>query len=159
MSKLIPLRNRKGDVVAHAIVDDADFDWLSQYRWFRSARSVATSIKSKSIEMHAMIMSPPAGLEVDHKDTNTLNNQRDNLRICTHAQNLANRRKFKNGKTSQYKGVYKPINCTKRPWRASIAVNRKVIVLGFFTSELDAALAYNAAAIEHFGDFARLNEV
>lgn len=151
MTKLIPIHNRKREIVANAIVDDADFDWLSKFNWFRSIRSVATSIDGKNIEMHNLIMRPPAGLEVDHIDGNTINNQRSNLRCCTHAQNLANRRKQKNGKTSQYKGVSLAKNDNK--WR--VMLGHKYI--GYFTSETEAARAYDAAAITHYGEFARLN--
>ncbi len=91
---------------------------------------------------------------IDHRDGNGLNNQRHNLRPATTAQNSRNRGRCRNN-TSGYKGVtwYKP----QRKWLASISIDGRRKHLGYFASKLDAALAYDAAAREYHGDFARLN--
>jgi hypothetical protein len=103
--------------------------------------------------MHKLLVAYP---RVDHIDGNGLNNQQMNLRPANESQNGANARKAP-GFTSQYKGVYLVRRSQK--WCAQIRVARLVRVLGTFDSEDEAALAYNAAAVEAWGDFALLNEV
>jgi len=95
------------------------------------------------------------GEQVDHIDRNTVDDRIENLRLATSSQNQANRSKPKGTYSSEYKGVhwYKR---TKK-WMARIMVNQKSIHLGYFTDEMDAASAYDEAAMEHFGDFAKLN--
>jgi hypothetical protein len=90
---------------------------------------------------------------VDHRDRDGLNNQRENLRIATNSQSNANQRKITGG-SSRFRGVSR---ASKRRWRAVIRVNGKNIRLGRFNDEVEAALAYDAAAREHFGEFANLN--
>lgn len=98
--------------------------------------------------------------EVDHCDGDKGNNKISNLRRATPGQNRANIRKYKGygGKptSSQYKGV----SWLKREntWQASIRVNGKLLVLGRFENEVEAAIAYNKAAVKHYGGYAILNE-
>jgi hypothetical protein len=94
---------------------------------------------------------------VDHKNHNGLDNRRNNLRICNDSENNRNGRKPRNGNTSQYKGVvlYERYNKTK--WRVQITVNNKVLHVGHYLTELEAALAYNEADIKYHGEFACLN--
>ncbi len=94
------------------------------------------------------------GEKVDHINGNTLDCRRDNLRLATHQQNIRNSKLSTSNKTG-YKGVW--INRGKIV--ASITVNYKHVVLGSFDTLLDAAIAYNYAAVENFGDFARLNPI
>ena len=135
-----------------AIVDDADFDWLSRYSWISDTSGYAVRRYSR-IPMHRMVSSPNREQEVDHMNGNKLDNQRANLRNCTRKENARNRKQ--NTGTSQYKGVYweKAAKC----WRADIRVDYKLRFLGRFPSEIDAARAYDAAARQYFGEFARLN--
>jgi hypothetical protein len=114
----------------------------------------------KHILLHRLILNVPEGTEVDHIDLNGLNCQRGNIRACTSSQNHANRPKQATNwrgmrPSSAFKGVSWE-HWTNR-WRADICFNKRGINLGRFTSELDAALAYNVAAERLFGDFARLN--
>lgn len=83
-----------------------------------------------------------------------LDNRRCNLRIVTRSQNHMNRRKAL-GFTSGFKGVFWVKRVGK--WGASIGINYKDIHLGYFSSEIDAAHAYDKAAYENYGDFAILN--
>lgn len=91
---------------------------------------------------------------VDHVDGNGLNNQRNNLRIASHIQNMRNRHKHSNNK-SGYKGVYKRKG--SNIWTACIRIKNKSIHLGNFTTAEDAHMAYCNAAESLFGEFARLN--
>ena len=148
-----------------ALVDDEDYEELNKYKWFvckcgphfyasREGKMVNRK-RFPMIRMHREIMKPPEGLKVDHINMDTLNNQRDNLRLCTHQQNLRNRKSCK-GSTSRFKGVCWDKSRTK--WMATIKVDvGQQKYLGRHDSEVVAARAYNNAAINLFGDFARLN--
>jgi hypothetical protein len=158
--KLLPLSQGK-----HAIVDDADYEWLSQWKW-RIASSHSSGVneyagrsdysegKQRLVLLHRVIIGAGPGEFVDHIDQNGLNNTRANLRKVTRAQNKQNGRPYRGG-TSQYKGVYWDKKSSK--WVASIRVNRKLFRLGAFVDEQAAARAYDDAAREHFGVYARTN--
>ena len=107
---------------------------------------------------HEFIPQPDTNtqLVVDHIDRNKLNNQITNLRWVTQQQNNMNST-IRTGTSSQYKGVTLSKKANK--WRAYIMLNRKLIHLGYFDTEEDAARAYNAKAIELFSEFANLNPV
>ncbi len=111
---------------------------------------------TKCISMHRLLMNPEKGMFVDHKNGDGLDNRRENLRVCTRAQNNSNRDKHMIG-TSKYKGVWKGKNKTK--YRCCIRVNKQRIHLGYFENELDAAKKYNEAALLHHGEFANLNKI
>ncbi len=142
----------------YAIVDDEDFERVNQFKWHLAVKSTyaATWIKRKKILLHIFIMNPPIGMEVDHKNGDTLDNRKKNLRICTKKQNVTNQDIHKNN-TSGYKGVslYKLTN----KWRAYICPNGKFISLGHFEDKRSAAKAYNKAAIKYFGEYAFLNQI
>lgn len=163
----------KGQV---AIVDADDYEWLSQWTWHatkfkRMARegyyatrtqiigSGAKTRKKRCVYMHRVILAAEAGQMVDHKDGDTLNNRRSNLRLCTKAQNAMNAQKNGGRKyTSRYKGVsYTRHGKYKRRWIASIKVGGKHVFVGRFHTEEEAAMAYDAAAKSHFGEFAKPN--
>jgi len=144
-----------------ALVDDEDYERLNRYRWcaFRNLNTYYASRSisgSATISMHRQILSVSPGKEIDHKDGNGLNNQKDNLRSCTHSQNCANQRSQVNV-SSKFKGVFWETG--RRKWNASIGVAGQRMHLGRFKTEKAAALVYNVAAINHFGEFARLNIV
>lgn len=91
---------------------------------------------------------------LDHIDGNGLNNQKSNLRECTYSQNGANRRK--NTKTL---GRFKGVSFLRGKWMARLQVMKKRLYLGYFTEEIEAAKAYNDAAVKHFGEFAHINQI
>jgi hypothetical protein len=91
---------------------------------------------------------------VDHEDRNSLNDLIENLRPATYHQNSMNCTSQKNS-SSRYLGVNYESRLSK--WKVQICFNRKKIYLGVYISEIEAALAYNKAAVKYFGEFAHLN--
>lgn len=105
--------------------------------------------------MHHVIMGRKyGGIDLDHIDGNGLNNQRSNLRWATRSQNKANSAKQRAG-ANRFKGVSWLARLQK--WQAYISVNGQRLYLGVFIDELDAVRAYDRAAREHFGAFAKCN--
>ena len=110
--------------------------------------------KRSVIQMHRLIVNPPRGVIVDHRDRDGLNNQRDNLRIATRADNRRNSVPQKNN-ASGLKGVYWKVDHQK--WSAQIRVGARLRTIGYYGTAGEAARAYDAAAREAFGEFARCN--
>ena len=143
-----------------ALCDDDDYEKLSLFKWYAipSGRSIYAVMirwnketrKTENTYMHRMVMNPSKNQFVDHIDHDCLNNQKSNLRICTHRENIRNRRPM----IGKYLGVYKNGN---EKYNAYIHTDDKRIYLGRYSNEEDAALAYNNAAIKHYGEFANLN--
>ena len=140
-----------------ALVDDEDYEFLNRWKWcvaknrriyYAKRTTLYSDGKRRMLYMHRLILGSRVGEEVDHKDGNGLNNQRSNLRLCTHSQNLANR--AYNNK-SGYRGVRKHGN----KWEAKIGSNT---LLDSYDTPEEAAIAFNKAAIEKYGEFARLNK-
>lgn len=144
-----------------ALVDDNIFDELNQFKWcaikrphtYYACRHTRTADNKKRtlIYMHSVIA---GGKDYDHKDRNGLNNQLNNLRQATYSQNSSNRERRKDN-SSGFKGVYFEENRGK--WRAIITVNHQRKHLGRFNNAVDAARAYDKAALELHGEFAKLN--
>jgi hypothetical protein len=150
-----------------AKVDDADFDWLNQWKWcahkweksksWYAVRNLSPSERTlegrSQIKMHQALM---PGVLVDHRDLDGLNNQRHNLRAATRKQNAQNCVRRSHSQ-QPLKGVR--FRADKNKWQARIVSNGKEIFLGYFLTMQDAALAYNQAAISLFGEFARINPI
>lgn len=144
-----------------ALVDVADLPLVEGHNWYplvSKANGVVYAMSTRSTKnggglMHRVIMGLRVGdpLKVDHRDGNGLNNTRLNLRTGSQSQNRANSTKRKAAQ-SKYKGV---MRCGKK-WRAQICTGKQRY-LGVYANEIAAALAYDAAALEKFGEFAKLN--
>lgn len=165
MSKEIPLT--QGYV---ALVDDEDYDSLSQVKWYAlvsrntvyAVRGVnepsrgVNGTRRRAIHMHRIVMDAPDGMEVDHINGDGLDNRKQNLRVVTHRQNLLNSR-MKENNTSGYRGV--SWRKDRNKWQVRIKDGEVYRSLGYFDVKEEAALAYNHAARELFGEFVRLNKV
>jgi len=172
----IPLNH---DLGLFAVVDADDYPALAGYRWHAKKTTtpgvfyaVRTVFKPGSQEryrsggrhrqllwMHRVILGAVCeGRETDHVNGDGLDNRRCNLRPCSRVENNRNRRflaervsRFK----TQFRGVYRPPK--KGRWRAFISTNGKKLLLGTFATDAEAAAAYDRAALQHYGAFARLN--
>jgi hypothetical protein len=162
-----------------AYVDDEDFDRVNAFSWqihenMRKDGTVRNAYAARSAgavrtkqKLHRFILGiTDPEIEVDHRDHDGLNNQRGNLRVATGSQNQHNRRK-RFGTSSQFKGVswlkgtvYNGKQYAGK-WQARIQIRfdskSQSQYLGYFTDEVEAALAYDAAARQHFGEFALTN--
>jgi len=145
-----------------ALVDDEDFEFLSQWKWsiqkkphdkYYARTSIKINGKWRRVTMHRMILRPQNGRITDHINNNGLDNRRCNLRCCNQSQNLQNRTNQPH--SSRFKGVSWVAN--RKRWLAAICVEGKRINLGRFIGEDEAAKAYDRAAKCHFGSFANTN--
>ena len=145
-----------------AFVDDEDYEAISAKKWsvvkswnnFYARRYERIDGVQTIVYMHRLLANADKNRQVDHKDRNTLNNCKDNLRLCSNTENSQNRKKRKTlNPQSEFKGV--------RPkggiFLAHIKINGRDHFIGSFKSEHEAAKAYDKAAIQHFGEFAHLN--
>lgn len=142
-----------------AIVDDDDYLQLSQHKWFalkvRHIWYAVRKSRKQLIYMHRQILDVPKGLKTDHKNHNGLDNRRAKIRICTPAQNNQNSRCYGHNQSSKFKGV--SLDKKTNKWAAYIKHNGKLLHLGRFIDEIQAAKAYDKKAKELWGDFACLN--
>jgi hypothetical protein len=149
------------------LVDVADYEWLTQWTWtaewsdhtksfYAVRKHTGEDGKTQRIAMHNEILGISMPLRGDHISHDTLDNRRYNLRISTNSQNCQNRRR-RTDNTSGYKGVSWFKKNSK--WGVQIYVNRKNVFIGLFPEDqiIEAALAYDKAALEHFGEFALTN--
>lgn len=152
-----------------ALVDDEDFDWLNQWNWaavrdrsqkidtFYAKRAGSKNDLVKEQRMSRLLMRAPSGVKVDHKNGDSLDNQKSNLRLASSRQNSQNARKWSKPTSSQYKGVSYRKNGGKWVARAWCPETRVRKSLGYFTTETEAALQYDQEVRKMFGEFACLN--
>lgn len=147
-----------------ALVDATDLDWLMQWEWCaaqcRDGSWVAQRGGEGATLLHQAILPVEPPLIVDHVNGDRLDCRRSNLRAATHSQNGANSKR-KGKQPHGFKGIYldadRAARAHEKPWVATIKVNYKSKFLGRYATPEEAARAYDAAAVQHFGDFARLN--
>jgi len=146
--KTIPLSQGKV-----AICDDEDYQWLSKWTWYYTYYGYAARASGKrTFYMHRELMQTPDGMETDHVNRDMLDNRKENLRVCTRAENRQNS-KTRTDNLAGYKGVNKICN----KWRARIRINNSQKHLGLYSTPEEAARAYDNAARSIFGKFAKLN--
>lgn len=146
------------------IVDDEDYDFVSQWRWFLKKSAVhtigyVTKSRFKDTSLLHRVLAERwgweiEGMDIDHVNGNSLDNRRENLRVATRSENMCNRVKTANN-TSGFKGVTWNKQCGK--WRARVKLKGKSHHLGYFENVTEAADAYAAAARRLHGSFARLS--
>lgn len=142
-----------------ALVSDHRFEYLNQWKWHAHPNkggdmyAARKGKGNKFVFMHREIMGvTDPKTQVDHRDGDGLNNVDGNLRVCTHAQNMLNRKIHKNN-TTGFKGVTR----VNRKWVAYIGANSKRIHIGYFSTPVEAAKARDSKALELHGEFAKLN--
>jgi hypothetical protein len=157
MGRLIPVKAK--DQTLYAQVDDEDFERLSKFKWYErngyAFRYIYISEgKGRTEYMHRNVMKPEGKLRVDHIDHDRLNNQKVNLRSITHAQNLANHERSSGRGTSRFFGVAKHrVNKKGQAFIVQCGTN----YVGIFYDEIEGAKAYDAKAVELYGECATLN--
>lgn len=149
----IKLYNAKNKEVAEAIIDAEDYEKCKDLKWYLTGTGYVLS--GHRPFLHHLVFGRK--VQLDHKDRNPLNNRKNNLRICTTAENSRNSRVLRCSNTSGYKGV--SWSTAQQKWTADITFNYKHIYLGAFTDPKQAAAAYNAKAVELHGEFAQLNSI
>jgi len=134
------------------LVDDEDFDYINGLNWLIKKQGNTFYAEDwKEGLMHRFILGiNDPKIFVDHKDHNGLNNQKSNIRICSHEQNIRNR-------TSYGKSKYLGVTASGNNWIARICHNKKNHNLGTFKNEEDAARKYDEYALMYHGEFANLN--
>jgi hypothetical protein len=146
------------------IVEPGDFYEVNRFNWCakeNGPRTYAVRLvadlhnRTKILSMHREIMGAPAGMLVDHRNRDTLDNRRENLRLATHSQNQFNKGKTSRKTTSRFIGVF--FEKYSGRWVARTTVEGKRIWLGRFDNEIDAARVYDEAAKKYHGEFAQLN--
>lgn len=148
----------------YAIVDDDVFAELNKYKWYAQKdaatyyahRVIHVNGKKKLIAMHRQLIGAEKGQIVDHINRDGLDNRKENLRIVSHLQNCANKSKSVKSKTSS---IYRGVTFSKqmKKYKAGIRVDNKLLHLGYFSCEKEAALAYDTKAKEVWGIHAALN--
>ena len=149
------------------IIDIDDYDKIKNYRWYINYKTatateinhfyIITHFNHHGMKLHRVILNTDdPKILVDHINHNTLDNRKQNLRFCTTSQNAQNSIKHIDN-TSGYKGVFWIKN--EKKWRAQIVYNKKQICISLFDTKLEAAYAYNQAALKYHGEFAKLNEI
>lgn len=162
MTMTIALSGKHGEG-KFAIVDDEDYARVSQYDWYFAKDGYVFRLEYIRLEdgryrqhrvwLHRFVLVAPLSVLVDHKNRDKLDNTRLNLREANRSQNAAN--SPPRAGTSAYKGV--SWVKSRSVWKASIGVNGHYSTLGQFDNEIDAALAYDQAALRVWGEFARVN--
>lgn len=141
-----------------ALIDAEDAALVNQYKWCAVSNDgnwyAKAWVDGKTCYMHRLLLQPPEGTVTDHINGDGLDNRRSNLRACSHRINMVNRGADKGG-SSRYKGVN--WHKSTSTWMARLMVKGRRIFLGRYKDEIEAALAYDKAALELLGEEAWTN--
>jgi len=151
-------------------IDDEDWKLVFNYTWhaffhgntcYARANIYNENGKRVTKYLHQFLLDVQEGQEIDHVNHNGLDNQKENLRICTHEQNMGNYKTEGNFGGKVRTSVYKGVSWHKKvgKWAAQINTQGTRKHLGYFDNEDDAAKTYNKAADEKYGEFAYLNKI
>lgn len=160
---IVPLASRTnpGHV---ALIDEADVELVAPYHWILRTRTNTNHAYAwlkghRRLHLHRLILDAPNDKEVDHINGYGLDCRHSNMRLATRTENARNRHaKPRKGVThTQYRGIYRRPSRTGYRWLARIRLDGKYITLGTFATDREAADAYDHAAREHHGVFARVN--
>ena len=165
--KRIPLRRinkdtRHKEIFDYALVDDDDYPIVSKYYWCLSSHGYVRKKGKdrKQVDLHKFIAEihhwDVGENTIDHINHNKKDNRKSNLRVCTLQQNTFNRTAHYDDATSRYKGVSRRKNGN---WRMRVYLDGKCYRDEVYRTEIEAAIAYNRAAIEAFGQYALLNDI
>lgn len=179
MKSIVLTRGRKAYVDANVYENLNAYRWhwvdggkANGYamRWLAKGDPLRSENQSPGRYLHHDVLGVSGSVHVDHRNENGLDCRKENLRIADRSKNGANRSKFTGRFTSKYKGVVDrskhfarshmravKVRAIDRPWLARIRVKGQLINLGLHATERDAAVAYDRAAVQHFGEFAKTN--
>ena len=147
--QLVPMRDKHGDLVAHAVVDDVDHEWAMSHRWHlarsegreRPARSEKRNGRRRFVYLHVQVAQRAGlwvpGLFVDHRDGNSLNATRANLRPVTCSENALNQKNPRSGSKSHYRGV----RVCNRHFQANVRIMGEFRYLGIYDEQTAGAVA------------------
>ena len=143
------------DTGKRALIDIEDVDKVKDYKWRYSGRYILTTVNSKSLRLHRLIMNcDDEDKVVDHINLNVLDNRKSNLRICTKHENDMNH-KVNSANKSGITGVC--FSNRKNKWRAYIYFDKRNIELGYFDKKDDAIKCRLKAEKYYFGEFSSQN--
>lgn len=142
-------------------ISPEDYHFVKKYKWHSFGKNgsyIAASIKGRNVTIHSLLMGcclDRSKKWIDHKNRDGHDNRRENLRFCTPSQNNQNKKECVDSQ-SGYKGVYPR---KSGGWKVEIKTQKKHVYIGDFSDKIEAAKAYNSAAIQLFGSFAKLNDI
>lgn len=148
MAKIV-LYNKNGDKIAEALIDTEDIGKISSDKWCIDKNNYVKN--SKQEYLHRVILGAPKDMCVDHINGNTLDNRKNNLRICTNRENTSNRTKLGTNNTSGILGVR--FDNRRNKWYADIQYKGKCIFLEYFNIKEDAIKARIDAEKSYFKEF------
>lgn len=137
----------------YALVDDKDYEELNKHKWY-FANYAIRQVGGKGVFMHKVIMPAPKGMHTDHINRDKLDNRKQNLRVCTHAENNRNTTTMWKTNRSGYKGV--TFNKKAGKYVAQIKEHGNYRFLGHYDVPEEASLAYKEAALKYHGNFASI---
>lgn len=143
----VPMRNRDGEIVARALIDEEDYPLVELSRWCLDKKGYAVAkVQRRDVKMHRVIMGvTDPKVQVDHIDLNPLNNTRANLRLATNAENHQN--VMGGHGRSGVRGVC--WDSSRQKWIAKAKLNYKNYQLGRFDTVEEAAAVVAAWRAEN----------